>query len=96
MPKITIKDKDWKTIKEINSDTSKTLISQIRESWVEVNSACHMGMCWACMMNIESWVENVVKNKKTEPSFPLWKDEVMTCIAWVNSLDRDISLKQVY
>ena len=96
MSKITIKNKDWKIIKQIDLDVNKILISQIIDSWVEVDFACNTGICWACMMKIESWEENIIKNKKTEPAFDLWKNEVMTCIAWVKSLDWDIVLRKIY
>ncbi len=97
MSKIIIKSKDWKIIKEIDAKVWKTLISLITESWLEVASACHFGMCWACMYSIESWNENIVKNMKTEPAFPLAEEEVMTCIAWISKENwENVILKQIF
>jgi len=93
---ITIKNASWEVIKTIESDISKTLLKQLQESWVEMAYACHTGICGACMCQIESGSENVNKSFKWEPWFPLWDDEVMTCIAWVINKDENIILKTIY
>ena len=93
---IIIKNKDWEIIKTIESDISKTLLKQLQESGVEMAYACHTGICGACMCQIESGSENVNKSFRWEPGFPLWDDEVMTCIAWVINKDEDIILKTIY
>lgn len=96
MANITIKDKEGKIIKTFPANIWKKLISELREKDVEVHSACNTWMCWACMFSIESWWENVVKNLKWEPAFPLADEEVMTCIAWIKNDDTDIVLKNIY
>jgi len=55
-----------------------------------------MGMCAACMCNIESGEQFVEKDKKWEPAFPLGEDEVMTCIGWVADTDEEIVLRTIY
>ena len=93
---IIIKNKDWEIIKTIEADLSKTLLRQLQDSEVEMAYACHTGICGACMCQIESGSENVNKSFKWEPWFPLWDDEVMTCIAWVINKDQEIILKTIY
>lgn len=92
---ITVKNSSWEVIKTIPWDINKTLLKQLEDNWVEMHSACLEGICWACMCKIESWEENINKKMKTEPGFPLWDDEVMTCIAWLKN-DQDIVLKTIY
>ncbi len=92
MKKIIVKDSSWKIIKELDQNINKTLIKQLTDEWVEVMSACHHWICWACIYWIEQWVENINKSFKGEPWFPLWDEEVMTCIAWVNWKNNDIVL----
>ena len=93
---ITIKNTSWEVIKIIEADISKTLLKQLSENGVELASACHTGICWACMCEIESWEENIDKSFRWEAWFPLWDEEVMTCIAWVKNKDIDIVLKTIY
>ena len=93
---IIIKNKDWEIIKTIESDISKTLLKQLQEAWVEMAYACHTGICGACMCQIESGSENVVKSFRWEPGFPLWDDEVMTCIWGIKDKDIDMVLKTIY
>lgn len=93
---ITIKNSTWEIIKTIEADISKTLLKQLQDSEVEMAYACHTGICWACMCQIESGSENVNKSFKWEPWFPLWDDEVMTCIWWIKNKDIDVILKTIY
>lgn len=93
---ITIKNSSWEVIKTIEADLSKTLLKQLQEEWIEIASACYTGICWACMCEIESWWENIDKSFRWEPGFPLWEEELMTCIAWVKDKEKDIVLKTIY
>jgi len=81
--KIIIKAKSGDIIKEFPADVNKTILSQLREQEVEVASACQHWICGACMMHIESGLDSVIKNKKTEAWFPLAENELMTCIWWI-------------
>jgi len=95
--KITIKNKDWEIIKELDGTVNKTLLGQLTDAWVEIPNACRVGMCSACMCHIESWDEHLEKAFKWEPSFPLGDNEIMTCIGWLKSEDEwEIVLKTIY
>ncbi len=96
MANITIKDKNNKILKSFPINIWKKLISQLKDNNIEVNSACNIWICWACMFNIESWKENIIKNFKWEPGFPLWDEELMSCIAWVKNEETNIVLKNIY
>ena len=54
MPKITVKNSAGEVIKTIDAEVGKTLLSQLNGSDIQVPSACHTGMCGACMCRIES------------------------------------------
>ncbi len=94
--KIIIKNSTWKILKEFIWTTKKTLISQIRDEDIDVHSACHHWICWACMFNIEKGNEFIIKNFKWEPWFPLDEQEVMSCIAWIKDTQWEIILKSNY
>lgn len=98
--KIIIKNKDWKILKTIDSQVWKTLLTQIKDSWVDIHYACMTWICAACMCSIEKWEKFIDKSFRNEPWFFLWDDEVMTCIAWVkkeyNDLNEEIILKTIY
>lgn len=51
--KIIIKNIDGIIEKEIPADINKTLLKQVEESGVEMQSACHSGICGACICTIE-------------------------------------------
>lgn len=97
--KIIIKNSSWEILKSIDSIVWKTLLEQITNSWIEMHFACNAWICWACMCSIEKWQEFIKKDFKTEPWFPLWEDEVMTCIWWIisdESSNNEIVLKTIY
>ena len=99
--KITIKNKDWELIKTLDAKVGQTLLKQITESWVEIHNACQIWICAACMCQIEKWEEFLNKSFRTEPWFPLWDDEIMTCIAWLSKevnpeMEGEIILKTIY
>lgn len=95
--KIIVKNTEEKVEKEFVATGKKTLISELRDNDVEIHSACMMWMCGACMCKIEKWVEFIDKSAKGEPAFPLYEDEVMTCIAKVNGKkDGEVILKKIY
>lgn len=99
MPLI-IKDKDWNILKEITIDFSKNLLKQITWAWVDIHSACNTWICAACMCEVESWGEFLDKSFSWEPWFPLWDEEIMTCIWWIkkNEYNPDplIELRKIY
>ncbi len=95
--KIIIKNIDGIIEKEIPADINKTLLKQVEESGVEMQSACHSGICGACICTIEQWWENIDKSFRWEPWFPLGDDEVMTCIAGLATTDgENIILRKIY
>lgn len=97
MTKIIIKNAQWEIIKELDADLNKTLLKQLESQWVEIPAACYTGICGACMCEIESWEEWVNKSFRWEPGFPLWDEEVMTCVAGINpDVQGDIILKKIY
>ena len=81
--KITIKNNEWTVLKQFEWVEGKTLLKQAEENGVEIPNACHQWMCAACMCHIESGGENIEKDFRNEPAFPLGEDEVMTCIGGV-------------
>ncbi len=98
--KIIIKNQGWEITKTIDAKVGQTLLKQLTEAWVEMQSACMFGICAACMCQIEKWEECIDKSFRHEPWFPLWDDEVMTCI-WgikkeMENHDGEIILKTIY
>lgn len=96
MTKITVKNKEGELLKTLEVNNTQTLLKQLSEADVEIPNACRMWMCAACMCTIESGGEYVKKDTKGEPAFPLWEDEVMTCIGTVEDTDQEIVLKTMY
>ncbi len=95
MKKIIVKNASWEVIKEFEQDINKTLISQMRDADLNVLSACHHWICWACIYKVNNGWENIIKDFKWSPWFPLWDDEVMTCIAWLqDSNSENIELQE--
>lgn len=95
--KIIIKNIDGVIEKEIPADLSKTLLKQLEEAGLEMQSACHAGICGACICMIDGGFESIDKSFSWEPGFPLGDDEVMTCIAWVSGNgEGDIVLRKIY
>ncbi len=91
--KITIKNKDGEILKTLDAKVGQTLLKQITDAWIEIHNACMFGICAACMCQIESWEEFLDKSLRTEPGFPLWDDEIMTCI-W--GLKKEISPEETW
>lgn len=96
MTKITIKNKQGDVLKVVDVDSQGSLLGQLEKQDVEIPNACRMGMCAACMCNVEKWAKHIRKDMKWEPAFPLWEDEVMTCIGWVEDTDEEIILRTMY
>ncbi len=95
MNKIIIKNSSWEIVKELDQDVKKTLISQMRDAGVNVLAACHHGICGACIYKVNTWQNALKKDFKWSPGFPLWDDEVMTCIAWISEeSSEDIELQE--
>ena len=96
MVQIRIENSEGELVKEVPVEVGKTLLSQLEAAEVEIPNACRAGMCAACMCHIKEWQEDIQKDLKWEPAFPLWEDEVMTCIAWVSDTDTTIVLQTMY
>ena len=96
MTKLTIQNKKGEVLKTLDVSPESSLLGQIEAVGVEIPNACRTGMCGACMCQIESGDQYIVKDSKWEPAFPLWDDEVMTCIGWVKDTDSEIILKTMY
>lgn len=98
--KITIKNNQGNIIKTIDAEIGKTLLNQLTNAWIEMQSACNFGICAACMCQIEAWEEFLDKSFRHEPWFPLWDDEIMTCIWWIKkemvNENGEIILKTIY
>ncbi len=93
---ITIKNSEWKIIKQFSGDLSKTLLKQLELEWIKLDAACYKWDCAACLCEIEDWEENINKSFRWEPGFPLGDEEVMTCIAWIKDENQDIVLKTIF
>lgn len=93
MTKIQIKDSNWDVIKNVEIDFKKPVLKQLESEDIEIPNACRAWMCAACMCYIEKWWEHAVKNLRWEPAFPLWDDEIMTCIWWFADTKDEIILK---
>jgi ferredoxin len=76
---------------------NKTLLKQLEAEGVEIPAACYTGICWACICEIEKGEDNINKNFRGEPGFPMGDEEVMTCIAGVKADENDeVILKMMY
>ena len=96
MVQIRVENSNGELIKEVPVEVGKSLLSQLEAAEVEIPNACRAGMCAACMCNIKEGWEFIKKDLKWEAAFPLWEDEVMTCIAWVTDTDETIILQTMY
>lgn len=94
--KIIVKKSTGEIESQIEVVSNRPILKQLEEAWVEMHSACHAGICWACICTIEKWVEHLNKAFVTEPGFPLAEEEVMTCIGAVTSWDGEIILQKIY
>ncbi len=95
MVKIQVKNADGSLQKEVEILANKRMLSQLEKQWIEIPNACRTGMCAACMCHIQDGGEFIQKDLGWEPAFPLWEDEVMTCIAWVKETDTPIVLQTI-
>lgn len=95
MTQIRIENADGSIQKQVEILPNKRLLSQLEKAGVEIPNACRTGMCAACMCSIESGSEFVQKDLWGEPAFPLWDEEVMTCIAGVSETDDVIVLRTI-
>jgi ferredoxin len=64
MTKVTIKNKEGTVLKTLDLDPTQKMLKQLEAAGVEIPNACLMGMCSACMCNIESGAEHVIKDFK--------------------------------
>ena len=95
MSQVQVQDSSWDLIQALEVWEGKTLLWELEKASIEIPNACRTGMCGACMCNIISWEASVIKNFKGEPAFPLWDDEVMTCIAWIKESETQIILQTI-
>lgn len=93
MTQVIIKDAQGEVLKELEANPAKPLLSQLEWAWVEIPNACKIWMCGACICIWENDDENLVKNLRGEPAFPLWEGEIMTCIWWVTDTQETVVLK---
>ena len=96
MAKLRVENTKGELLKELEVQAGKVLLSQLEAAGVEIPNACRAGMCAACMCHIKTWEEHVKKNMRGEPAFPLWEDEMMTCVGWVEDTDETIILQTMY
>jgi len=96
MTTVQIQNKNGEFLKEVLVEPWKILLSQLEAAGVEIPNACRAGMCAACMCNITAGGEYVKKDMRWEPAFPLWEDEIMTCIGGVLDTQETIILKTMY
>lgn len=96
MVQVRIENSQWELIKQVPVEAGKVLLSQLEKAGVEIPNACRAGMCAACMCHIVSGEEYIKKDTRGEAAFPLWDDEMMTCIGWVLDTNETITLKTMY
>ena len=80
MTKVRIENSKWEYINEVEVDHTKPLLKQLEAHDVEIANACNIGMCGACLCMSESNPDLLNKSLRGEPAFPLWDEEIMTCI----------------
>lgn len=93
MTHLIVKNKNGENIWEIELDEKRSLLSQMELSGIEIPNACRTWMCAACLCTIEQWENLILKDMKGEPAFPLWEEEVMTCIAGVKASEETLILQ---
>ena len=96
MTRVSVKNQAGEVLGSIEAEANTVLLKQLEAAGIEIPNACKAGMCAACMCHIESWSDAVVKDFRWEPAFPLWDDEVMTCIWSVLDTDNEVILKTLY
>ena len=94
--RITIKKENGENLGSFDAEPWKVLLSQIESQGIEIPSACHAGMCAACMCHVEKGGEYLVKDFRTQPAFPLADDEVMTCIGALREGEGEVILRTLY
>lgn len=93
MTKIKIENSNWNLIKEVTVDHTKPLLKQLEAEGIEIPNACNIGMCAACMCTSQTSSDLLNKSLRGEPAFPLWDEEIMTCIGWVVETDEVVVLR---
>jgi len=93
MTQVQVQNAAGEELAKVKIDSTKPLLSQLQSEGIEIPNACKIWMCAACLCTIQSWQEHVVKNLRWEPSFPLWDEEIMTCIGGVKETDEEIILQ---
>lgn len=93
MTSIKVIDQNDDVLWNVEIDSKKPVLWQLEWQGIEIPNACKMWMCAACMCTIEQWSQHAVKNLRGEPSFPLWEEEIMTCIWWFKETGDTIILR---
>lgn len=93
MTKIRVETSKGEHIKDVQVDHTKPLLKQLEAQDIEIPNACNMGMCSACLCTTTSSPDLLNKSLRGEPAFPLWDEEIMTCIGWVVDTDETIVLR---
>lgn len=93
MTQIQVTNSSGNVIKNVDIQDGKTILWELERADVEIPNACRTWMCGACMCTIVSWEDQIVKDFRGEPAFPLGENEVMTCIAWIKETDEKIILQ---
>jgi len=93
MTTVRIENAKWEHIKEVEVDHSKPLLKQLEAENVEIPNACNIGMCGACLCMSETDPKLLNKSLRGEPAFPLWDEEIMTCIWGVIETDEMVILR---
>lgn len=94
--KIIVKDSEGNIEKEVQVNEKTPILWQLERDGVTMQSACHAGICWACICMIESGGENLDKSWFSEPGFPLAENEIMTCIWSISRSEGEVVLKKIY
>lgn len=93
MTQVRIENAKWEYIKNLLVDHTKPLLKQLEAQDIEIPNACNIGMCGACLCMSETSPELLNKSLRGEPAFPLWDEEIMTCIGWVIDTDETVILR---
>jgi len=93
MTQVRIENAKWEYVQEIEVDHTKPLLKQLEAHDIEIPNACNIGMCGACLCMSETAPELLTKSLRWEPAFPLWEEEIMTCIGWVVETDETVILR---
>lgn len=90
---ITIKNTKGDIIKELPNDINKTLLDQLADNDVFINASCYSGACSACSCKVVEWMDLINKEKMGEVYVEPEEGSILTCIAWLDKEDHNITLE---